>query len=224
MTYIPDTQKLAHSPIIELFELSEYDSANPNIFRFCNLSTVVWQGNTYQALPCEATGFEFRTGGALPRPHIKISNIGNIVSSLIATYNDLVGAKLTRKRTLEKYLDGMPTANPIAAFPNDIWYVDRKVVEVNTGEQPIVEWELVSSLDLEGLELPRRTIVSSACTWKYRSSECSYTGTPIAKIDDSITADINQDQCGKRIASCKLRFGENSVLPFGGFPGATRYT
>jgi phage-related protein len=28
------------------------------------------------------------------------------------------------------------------------------------------------------------------------------------------------DQCGKRLDSCKLRFGEGAVLPYGGFPAA----
>ena len=28
------------------------------------------------------------------------------------------------------------------------------------------------------------------------------------------------DVCGKRISSCKARFGDTAVLPFGSFPGA----
>ena len=31
---------------------------------------------------------------------------------------------------------------------------------------------------------------------------------------------LAEDVCGKRVASCKLRFGDNGELPFGSFPGA----
>ena len=33
-----------------------------------------------------------------------------------------------------------------------------------------------------------------------------------------ITVDPTKDVCGKRIASCKARFGANAELPFGSFP------
>ena len=33
---------------------------------------------------------------------------------------------------------------------------------------------------------------------------------------------FKQDRCGKRLSSCKLRFGANNPLPFGGFPGVSR--
>lgn len=38
-------------------------------------------------------------------------------------------------------------------------------------------------------------------------------------LDDQVYKD---DICGKRLTSCKLRFGENNPLPFGGFPGVSR--
>ena len=37
--------------------------------------------------------------------------------------------------------------------------------------------------------------------------------------DDQPTSDPANDRCGKRLASCKLRFGAYAELPFGGFPG-----
>ncbi|WP_407667109.1 phage minor tail protein L [Myxococcus guangdongensis] len=44
---------------------------------------------------------------------------------------------------------------------------------------------------------------------------CGYEGPPVAKADDTPTADPAQDRCGKRLASCKTRFGATSVLPYG---------
>lgn len=220
MTIPPDIHSVALSPIVEMFELSGYDRTNSNaIFRFCNIpGGVTWQGRFYQVIPVETEGFEFQTSGALPRPSIRVSNVGGMISSLINNYNDLIGAKLTRKRTLAKYLDGQPQADRNAAFPDDIWYVEQKTLENDT----VVSWELSSSLDLEGLQLPRRIVVANTCLWFYRGSSCGYTGGAVAKIDDTPTSNLAEDVCGKRIASCKLRFGENAVLPYGGFPSCSR--
>ncbi|WP_244818032.1 hypothetical protein [Caballeronia sp. Lep1P3] len=51
---------------------------------------------------------------------------------------------------------------------------------------------------------------------------CGYAGPPVADINDNPTRDATADASGKRLKSCKLRFG-NGRLPFGGFPGAGRY-
>ena len=38
--------------------------------------------------------------------------------------------------------------------------------------------------------------------------------------DDNVVNTLAADVCGKRLSSCKKRFGENGVLPFGSFPTA----
>jgi len=38
--------------------------------------------------------------------------------------------------------------------------------------------------------------------------------------DDVATDDPARDQCGGRVRSCKLRFGQDKPLPYGGFPAA----
>lgn len=70
--------------------------------------------------------------------------------------------------------------------------------------------------------LPRRQIIPNICWWAYRGADCQYTGGPVARADDTATSDPQLDDCGKRLASCKLRFGAFAPLPFGGFPGAGR--
>lgn len=218
-----DIQRQERSPIVELFELSNYDLADASaVFRFNNYQQVTWQRNIYIPLPVEATGFEFSGGGQLPRPKMRISNVSGVIGSLIRQYNDLIGAKLTRRRTLEKYLDGQPTADPTAEFEPDIYYVERKVNE----NSEFVEWELSSSIDLEELQLPRRLIVSSVCIWRYRDANCGYTGSPVADVNDNPTTDPARDQCSKSIRGCQYRFDPgltNQPLPWGGFPGSTRF-
>lgn len=222
-----DIQKLAPSAIIELFVLDSTAQGGVLSRFHCGTNelrdNVTWQGNEYTPVPLKVVGFEFSTGGKMPRPKMQIANTGGIISALVMQYGDLLGAKLTRKRTLLKYLDAVnftggvnADEDPSAEFPDDVYFVDRKSVE----NKLMVEFELAPAFDVRGVMLPRRQIIQNVCAWTYRSSECGYAGGAVAKIDDTPTANINEDACGKRLASCKLRFGEFDPLPYGAFPAA----
>ena len=130
--------------------------------------------------------------------------------------NDLGGAEVRRIRTLKKFLDGESTADPNAKFPDERWYVDRKANE----SRDSVTFELASKFDLAGQKLPKRQIVANVCQWVYRSTECSYTGTDYYDVNNNEVTTAAADVCGKRIESCKRRFGDTAQLPFGSFPGA----
>ncbi len=107
------------------------------------------------------------------------------------------------------------TGDGTARFPDEVWYIDR----ISSENQQLVEFELASKLELTNVLLPRRTVVEH-CPWKYRGVECGYTGGAVAKADDSSTTSLADDQCGKRLKSCRLRYPTAESLPFGGFPGA----
>jgi len=77
-----------------------------------------------------------------------------------------------------------------------------------------------SAFDLVGQKIPKRQIVANTCQWIYRSAECGYSGSNYFDVNGNSVSTLADDVCGKRIASCKLRFGENGELPFGSFPGA----
>jgi lambda family phage minor tail protein L len=130
--------------------------------------------------------------------------------------NDLGGATVRRIRTLKKFLDGEAAADPNARFPTEIWYVDRKSNE----NRDLVEFELASKFDLAGVMLPQRQIIANVCQWKYRGAECGYTGSNYWNVNDQVVGTLAADVCGKRVESCKLRFGATAELPFGSFPGA----
>lgn len=221
-----EIQKLAPSAVVELFEL-DGSSFGAGITRFhagTNGLTqrVVWQGNTYEPFPVQVTGFEMTNAGTLPRPTMRVANVTGLITALLQQYNDLLGAKITRKRTLVKYLDavnfsgGNPTADATASFDDDVFYIDRKAAE----NRDMVEFELAAALDLTGVDLPRRQIVQNVCPWKYRSAECSYAGTAYFNANDVPVASAALDVCGKRLSSCKARFGQYAELPYGGFPAA----
>ena len=222
-----EIQKLATTALVEMFEV-DLTSLGDSIYRFHagtnGLSQpLIWQGNTYSPWPANATGFDYSSNGQLPRPKLQLSNISGLITALMLILGDLVGAKVTRRRTMSRFLDAANfpggvnvSADPTAGFPDEIYYIDRKSSE----DREIVEFELTAAFDVTGVQLPRRQIIQSVCTWKYRGGECGYAGTDYFKIDDTIAASASQDVCGKRLSSCKARFGENEELPFGGFPGS----
>lgn len=218
MSIRSDVQVLDPGALVQLFVL-DLTSLGSGVYRFHpgtdgQTNPIVWQGNEYLPFPVEADGFEYNGRGTLPRPKLKVANVSGVITSLVTDFDDLVGAKLTRKRTLAKYLDGQPAADPTAEFSDEEFFIERKVAETVL----FVEFELASVIDLQGVMIPRRQFIRNVCTWKYRSTECGYTGGPVADINDDITNSNEDDQCGHRLASCKLRFGENNPLPFGSFP------
>jgi lambda family phage minor tail protein L len=221
---------LAPSAIIELFQLELvpvlHDSSDIYYFHAgvnaAVSGNIVFAGDTYVRLPIEVTGFEFSSSGSLPRPTLTVSNLGGELSAVLLEVNsftpgnDLGGAIVTRIRTLKKYLDGEPTSDPFATGPQEIWYIDRKSAETRDA----VQWELASKFDLAGIFLPKRQLIANVCQWQYRSAECSYTGSNYFDINNNVVATQALDRCGKRLSSCKLRFGDTNPLPFGSFPGA----
>ena len=225
-----DLSTLAPDAIIELFEL-HYDNTlhgSTDILRWhagvnANVTgNIVWDSNQYTRLPVKAEGFEYTNSGSLPRPTLTVSNLTGLVTALLISVNettvgnDLTGAKVKRIRTLKKFLDGESAADPYATFPVEEWYIDRKALE----SRDVVSFELTSKFDLANKQLPNRQVVANICQWQYRSSECSYTGSNYFDVNNNTVSTLAQDACGKRLSSCKKRFGENNELPFGSFPGA----
>ena len=222
-----EIQKLEPSAIVELFEL-DATGFGGDLLRFHAgtnglRQNLVWQGNTYVAFPVLASGFDMSGNGQLPRPKLQVANVTGAITLLVLQYDDLLGAKVTRKRTLAKYLDAVnfpdgtnPTADSTAEFADDVFFVDRKVTET----RDLVEFELAAAFDVAGVQLPRRQIIQNVCTWRYRGGECGYTGTSYFDANDQPVGSAGLDVCGKRLTSCEARFGANNPLPFGSFPAA----
>ena len=222
--------KISPSAVIELFEL-RLDSTlhgSSDVYRFhaganaAVTGNIVFNTQAYTRIPVKAEGFEYSNTGTLPRPTLSISNLSGTMTTLLLLVNattagnDLGGAEVRRIRTLKKYLDGESAADPNAQWPQERWYVDRKITE----SRDVVSFELASKLDLAGQKIPKRQVIANVCQWKYRSSECSYTGTDYYDVNGNEVSTEAEDVCGKRVASCKLRFGDTAELPFGSFPGA----
>ena len=151
--------------------------------------SIKYGGTAYLPLPVEASGFEFNGDGTLPRPSIRFANLQSQMTALllgvnqITPGNDLSGARVTRIRTLSRFLDsdnwedgvnpyGNPDSGANAQLPKEVYYIDRKVAE----NRDFVEFELVSSFDMGNTKAPRRLAMQNLCQWEYKSKECGYTG------------------------------------------------
>ena len=235
MAVAEDLQAIAPSAIIELFELqlvSDLHGSN-DLYRFhagvnakLTYNDLVWNGNTYLRFPVQVEGFEWNGQGQLPRPKLAVSNLNSTITAILLLVNqttpgnDLLGAKLTRIRTLAKYLDNVNFeggVNPSGAvdataeFPRDIYYIARKTTET----RDVVEFECAAAFDLQNLKAPRRLCINNVCQWQYRSAiGCGYDSTEIGPFwtaADASASSLSADVCGKRLDSCILRFGQVSV-------------
>jgi lambda family phage minor tail protein L len=175
-------------------------------------SDIVWNGQGYLRFPIEAEGFEWTGTGQLPRPTLRVSNLlGTITGLILSLPRGIEGAKVTRLRTLLRYLDDINfpggtspySPDPTAEFPREIYYIDRKAKET----RDIIEFELAAVFDLVNVRAPKRQC-SNFCPWEYRSAECNYTGDAYFNENDESVATLAEDKCGKRLSSCALRFAQ----------------
>jgi len=182
---IEELIKLNPSALLELFEIDlSVIGASLAPIRFHNgtnslTGPIQFQGLAYNALPIRVAGFEVSTQGAPPRPSLTMANIGSWLSGVMRPNNDFIGAKLIRRRTYARFLDGAPEASP-EFFPDDVFFITRKIRENRT----LVEWECSSPLDMDGIAFPRRQVMADYCGWRrYRGPGCGY-AEPVVIADN----------------------------------------
>ena len=158
--YQADQQNLFGDAIIELFTINLSTaiggSGNPPIY-FCNWEEsngtfVLFAGNQYQPIPYQSSGFAISNEGVLPNPQITISNVGLLATGLANQYKDLLGTQVIRTRVLAKHLDNGSDPDSLAKWPDETWFVQRKVAE----NKLFITWELSTPFDLDGVTIPKR--------------------------------------------------------------------
>jgi lambda family phage minor tail protein L len=184
--------------------------------------TILWQGNEYACWPYQLEGVEMDGTGSSPSPTLTVANLDGSISSLCLQLQNLFKARVTEHLTFEQYLDGGSDADPEMEY-TQTWYITRKTSE----NKKTVAFELSSPADLTGQKLPRRQIYS-VCHWAlnngYRGPDCGWTGN-IFFTDKGVPTDNPAlDSCGGLCLDCKLRFGEEAELPFGGFIASSLIT
>ena len=234
MSIESEVQNLHADNIVTLYELDTTVVGGVDIFRFTRKSResaeIQFGGNTYTPIDIEATGFLWDGKGAFPRPKLKVSNVAGLVSAAIISQNDLIGSRLIRTRTFEQFLDDGSNPDPTAMFPQDIYVVEQKTNQ----NKVFVEWQLSSALDQTGRQLPGRQCLRDRCTHTYRiwnsvagafdyaNASCPYVGSVYYDENGVSVTGAVADTCGRRLTDCRLRFGQNGVLPTRAFPGIAR--
>jgi len=151
---VSETQSINPGSVIELFELTTDAALHGSAitYRFhsgtneVNNGNIIWDGNTYIAIPMEAEGFKY-ANGQLPRPTLTISNVTNVITAILLNVNivtpgnDLTGAVVKRRTTLARFLDSAnfapvattTTSTTTIADPSDVETVTYTVTVVNVG-------------------------------------------------------------------------------------------
>ena len=194
---VSELQKRNPSNIVELFQL-QLDTTIHGVnttYYFHNGSgedqnnMIIFNGIQYTRMPIEAAGFDYN-GKQLPRPTIRISNILGTFTTLLATLpQGLEGAKVTRIRTLERYIDhsNFETGYILTedSTVDAIVQEDGDVIKEESVDNPhgtpdptatfpnevffidrkssenrnMVQFELAASFDLDGVRLPKRQVL-----------------------------------------------------------------
>jgi lambda family phage minor tail protein L len=202
---------LQSSSIIELFEVNA-NKYGLGVYRFhpgkVLNGDLIYDNKVYKSIPLEMDEVETRGDGTLPRPKLRIANVDGFVSDIINGRDDFVGLHFTRKRIFLKYLDAAnfrndknPFGDPDihARFPDDKFVINQKLNE----DKNVVEFELVSVLEMDTVKLPSRQIISNYCNWVYRGDGCNY-GNQAYNPIEKFGGEKNSDQAlGKPIADAK---------------------
>ena len=107
----------------------------------------------------------------MPRPTITFSNLLGTITAILqltnqtTAFSDLAGAKVTRRRTLARFLDEVNfpsnvnpykvgSVDPTAELPREVYFIERKTIE----NKNIVQFEMVGSFDLFGVAAPKKLV------------------------------------------------------------------
>jgi lambda family phage minor tail protein L len=155
--------------------------------------------NAYLPTPIEFINNELKGDGTqLPRPIVRVGNADGLASYYVKMTYGMIGAKVTRRRVFAKYLHGTTWGgtNPwdwyvVPGDPNlgyryqaaiDVFYIES----IKSENKHYVEFELTSSIDVSGINIPRRRMYATNCSFEYRNgSGCGYSDAPVATADNT---------------------------------------
>ncbi len=189
-----DIQKPDIGSLVTLYQFDATKMGAPSIWYFTQAvqdgAPVVFNSQEYTPIDIKADGFDITTEGTSIRPRLAVSNVDNTLASEVISYKDFLGCKLTRIRTLLKYIGdteeaitdesfdditdhngesifdttGGGSESTFVEFPRDIYIIQQKIIQ----NKKIIQWELVAKTDLENLKIPRRQVLRDTCTHTYR--------------------------------------------------------
>lgn len=187
-TFKTEANKAVNKPL-RLYIIEDYDGTNDLHFAEWD-SDVTFDGATYTRFPINLESVAENNQGTIDAVKVSVSNVSRLIQGYLETY-DLRGKKVTIKTVWADQLDDT------SAYIDDIFYIDAY-----TADQNVVQFTLTSKVDVLGVELPVRRYSRNYCSWKFKSTECGYSGA--------------ETTCKKTKQDCKEV--KNNYARFGGFP------
>ena len=228
-TFQLELAKLEQTALLDLFEvdmrqLTGKDGNRGELFRFyagTNELTqpIIWQGNGYTPFGVKAEGFEMSGQGASNRPTLTVINFDGFVTALSNNFEQCLGAIVRRRQVYAQFLDAANfKAGNRNADPQQERVSYYLIEQLTTLTQDIATFTLALPTETDNAVINKRTILVT-CPWVYRSTECGYTGSPVADEKDQPTTDPKKDKCSGCLRGCQLR---NNTLNYGGFIGVNK--
>lgn len=176
---------------------------------------IIFRGDVYGARPFGISGIGFTSNGKAEKPQLSLSNLDGRVAALIRSYNGMMQAKVTIWITQADLL-GENGSVEDGAYRKLVYYIERP----NFVNRDVARFDLTSPYDMDGIMIPSR-LTQSVCYWAqrgwYRSGKgCGYNGSAMFDKDNNPVSDPSQDFCAGTVTACKLRFGPENELDFGG--------
>lgn len=193
-TFLTEKDKQENQPIY-LYTVVDYDGSSTDLNYASNPTDVTFDGITYGKFPITHENIKENKQGEIDKIRVTLANVSRLIQGYLELY-DFRSKKVKIKTVWANHLDDPD------AYIEDIFYIDSY-----TADQNNVVFNLSSKFDITGLTLPSRKFSRNYCRWKFKSTECGYSG--------------GETECNKTLSRCKQL---SNSKRFGGFPSVPTRT
>lgn len=187
---LSEKEKLTNRPI-RLF-IIESGSLASEVLRYAEYGqNVTFAGQVYNAAPIKCETTTENLASEIDSMMVSFGNVDRSFVHYLESHDGLRNSKVTIRTVFADILDQTD------AYTDDIFYVANSSMSATAAA-----FQLKSKLNLLDVELPLRRFHRDTCQWKFKSTECGYTGV--------------SGTCNHTLKNCNTL--ENKER-FGGFPG-----
>lgn len=157
-----------------------------------NNEDITFQGQLYTAFPFDIEPIISSSKGEIPSLVIKVSNVTRVIQAYIEQYNGAVG---------EEVVLNIVNSDNLASDYSDFEMVFT--IQKTEADESYVSITLGPSNPM-ARRFPLYRYIAEHCNWRFRSEECSFSGT------------VTLTTCGRSYNDCRAR---NNSENFGGHKG-----
>ena len=192
-----EKNKKENKPVY-LYTIHDYDGNSNNL----NLTgyrgdDIMYKDITYTSFPISYEYISENTKGEITGVVVKLSNVSRLIQAYLENY-DFRKKKVTIRQAFVNQL------NEPDAYIQDVYYIDSY-----TADSLNVEFKLTSKFDILDVELPFRKFSRNYCSWKFKSSECGYSG--------------GETVCNKTLTRCRQLGNQRRIGSFPAIPSKRIY-